>query len=199
MPPYNRRDYLAHWVRKDQPADRPCTHACCRGYRQHPEHWPVIVPARRLRHTTDEELQRRFQHVSYRGTAESRRAEVQILAEMQRRDDAARRAADRASAVAASRAAARMEREAEGERIKAEAEAYTRGYLVTAQGRARGISDAEILSGREDVFIRYATPEAKEFFASTPRPTGAYFRGRDTRILYSDRPSRRRPAGRRRP
>ena len=57
--------------------------------------------------------------------------------------------------------------------------------------RARGISDAEILSGREDVFIRYATPEAKEFFAENPRPTGAYFRGRDTRIVYSDRPTRR--------
>jgi hypothetical protein len=85
-----------------------------------------------------------------------------------------------------------MEREAEGERIKVQAEAATQGYLVTAQGRARGISDAEILSGREQVFIRYATPEAKSFFAENPRPTGAYFRGRDTRILYSDRPTRRR-------
>ena len=59
--------------------------------------------------------------------------------------------------------------------------------------RARGITDAEILSGRQRVFIRYATPEAKSFFAENPRPTGAYLRrGADTRVVYSDPGSRRR-------
>lgn len=198
MPYYNRRDRFMHWVRRDQPAHRRCTHACCRGYHEHPESWPVVLPARKLRHATDQDLATHFQRVSYQGTGDSRRAEMQILAEMQRRDDEARRKQDRAEAVAANRAARRMEREAEGERIKAEAETYTKGYLVTAQGRARGITDAEILSGRENVFIRYATPEAKAFFAENPRPTGAYFRGRDTRIVYSDRPTPRGPRGRRR-
>lgn len=190
---YNRRDRLMHWVRREQPTGRHCTHACCRGYREHPEHWPVILPSRKLRHATDEDLAQHFQRVSYQGTGESRRAEVQILAEMQRRDDVQRMRRDRAEAVAANRAARRMEREADAERIKAEAEAYTKGYLVTAQGQARGITDAEILSGRQEVFIRYATPEAKAYFAEHPRPTGAYFRGRDTRIVYSDRPAPRRP------
>jgi hypothetical protein len=117
---------------------------------------------------------------------------LQILAEMQRRDDEIRRRKDHAEAVAANRAARRMEREADAQRIRLEAEEYTKGYLITAQGRARGISDQEILTGRQEVFIRYATPEAKAYFADHHRPTGAYFRGRDTRILYSDRPARRR-------
>ena len=91
------------------------------------------------------------------------------------------------------RAVRRMERDAEEHRIELEAEEYTKGYLVNATGRARGISDSEILTGRESVFIRYATPEAKAYFAEHPRPTGRYFQGKDTRVPYSDRPTRRRP------
>jgi len=195
---YDRRDYLMHWIRREQPANQPCTHACCRGYRQHPEHWPVILPSRRLRHVSDEDLMTRFAKLNRQDTPQARYAENQVLAEAQRRDDADRARAIRREAVAANRAERQFEREVEGERIKMEAEAYTKGYLVTAEGRARGISDAEILSGRERVFIRYATPEAKAFFAETPRPTGAYFRGKDTRITYSDRPSPRGPRTRRR-
>jgi hypothetical protein len=87
-----------------------------------------------------------------------------------------------------------MERDAEIHRIRMEAEERTKGYLVSREGAARGISDNEILTGREAVFIRYASPEAKAYFAENPRPTGAYFRGKDTRLPYSDRPTRR-PAG----
>lgn len=199
MAKYDRRDRLMHWVRRDQPEHRHCTHACCRGYREHPEHWPVILPSRRLRGSSDEDLARRFARVSALGTGDARRAENQILAEMQRRDDAERMRKERSEAVAANRAARQMERESEAHRIRMEAEAETKGYLVTAQGRARGITDEEILTGRESVFIRYATDDAKAFFAEHPRPTGAYFRGRDTRIKYSDRvTARRRPRGRRR-
>jgi hypothetical protein len=189
---YNRRDQIGHWVLKRQPAREPCTHACCRGYRVHPKHYPVIVPKRQLRKARDEDLAAHFAKLSSNPSPQARWSEAQLLAEMQRRDDAERRKREHAEAVAGARAGRRMEREAEGERIKLQAEAATQGYLVTAQGRARGISDAEILSGREAVFIRYATPEAKAFFAENPRPTGAYFRGRDTRVLYSDRPTRRR-------
>lgn len=109
---------------------------------------------------------------------------------MERRDREEMQRRQYREAVASAQAARRMEREADAERIRLEAEEYTKGDLVTAQGRARGISDAEILTGREDVFIRYATPEAKAFFAEHARPTAAYFRGRDTRIVNSDRPSR---------
>jgi hypothetical protein len=130
--------------------------------------------------------------VSRGRTAEHRTAENQLLAEMQRRDDRDRartqRTEERRAAVAANRAFAQMERESAAEAIRAKAEVETIGYLVTPEGRARGISDAEILTGRESVFIRYATREAKDFFAENPRPTGAYLRyGRDTRVKYSDR------------
>lgn len=186
---YNRRDYLQHWVRKDEAANRPCQHACCRGYRQHPENLPLVVESRRLRRYSDDELVARFTKVSRAPESpQSRRAEAQILAELQRRDDAERRRNDRAAASAAQR----FEREQEAERIKLDAEARTQGYLVTREGQARGITDAEILTGREATFIRYATPEAKAYFAENPRPTGAYLRrGADTRVAYSDRPTRR--------
>jgi hypothetical protein len=206
VPYYNRRDRLMHFIRHEQATGRPCTHACCRGYREHPEHYPVILPKRTLRRASDEDLGRHFARVSAGTTGRERWAEAQLLAEMQRRDDVIRARRERAEARAeraghraGARAGRQMEREAEAERIRRQAETETRGYLVTAQGRARGISDAEILTGRESVFIRYATPEAKAFFAENPRPTAAYLRtGRDTRVRYSDRPTRRRPPGRRR-
>jgi len=200
---YNRRDLIGHWIRKQQRQQQPCTHACCRGYRVHPANYPVILPDRTLHRATDEELERHYRKVNAQETPQARTAELQILHELERRDraDLARRDRARAweerrtqhrEAVAANRAAARMEREGEAHRIRLEAEERTKGYLVNATGRARGISDEEVLTGREDVFIRYATPEAKEYFAEHPRPTATYFRGRDTRIPYSDRPTVRR-------
>lgn len=197
MARYDRRDRLQHWVRKEQPEQRHCTHACCRGYQEHPKNWPVIPQKRALRRASDYELASHFNRLSRSRSAEARTGEVQVLAEMQRRDDRDRARRDRLEqqrqARAANRAAAMMEREAAAEAIRAKAEAETLGYLVTPEGRARGISDAEILTGREDVFIRYATREAKDFFAENPRPTGAYLRyGKDTRIKYSDRPTSRR-------
>lgn len=198
MARYDRRDRLQHWVRKEQPEQRHCSHACCRGYHEHPKNWPVLPQKRALRRASDYELASHFARVSRGRTGEHRTAENQVLAEMQRRDDVQRakeaRAEQRRQAVAGNRAAAQMDREAAAHSIRMQAEAATGGYLVGPEGRARGISDAEILTGREDVFIRYATREAKDFFAENPRPTGAYLRyGRDTRVKYSDRPTRRRP------
>jgi len=156
---------------------------------------PVILASPTLRHATDEDLRQHFYAVSAQDTPQARRAEAQIVHEMERRDQAEENARRRREAISARRAADRMSREAESQRIRLAAEERTQGYLVTAEGRARGISDEEILTGREAVFIRYATPEAKEHFATNPRPTPGYLRyGRDTRVLYSDRPTRpRRP------
>ena len=192
MAGYDRRDRIGHWVREEQPERRHCTHACCRGYHEHPKNWPVLPGDRKLRGASDEELASHFARVSRGRTGEHRTAENQILAEMQRRDDRDRRRRERAEAArqgrAATAAAARMDREAAAQAIRDKAERETVGYLVTAEGQARGITDEEILTGRESVFIRYATREAKDFFAENSRPTGAYLRyGKDTRIKYSDR------------
>jgi hypothetical protein len=190
---YNRRDLIGHWITRRQREQRPCTHACCRGYRVHPGNYPVILANRTLRRASDDDLAQHFNKVSAGTTPQDRYAEAQILDEMERRDRENTQRRQRAEAVAANQAARRMEREADAQRIRLEAEEHTKGYLVNVQGRARGISDEEILTGREEVFRRYASEEAREYFREHPRPTGAYFRGRDTRVheRYTERPRQR--------
>ena len=197
---YNRRDLIGHWVKREQWQQQPCQHACCRGYRVHPKNYPVILPDRTLRRARDEDLAQHFRKVSDDPSPKARRAELQILHEMERRDRAEQVSEERAGRQAravearqAGRAARRMERESETERIRVEAEAATQGYLVNPRGRARGIADAEILTGRIAVFERYATDEARDYFSAHPRPTAAYFRGEDTRFTErATEPVRRR-------
>jgi hypothetical protein len=191
VPPYDRRDLIGHWITRRQREQQPCTHACCRGYRVHPGNYPVVLPSRTLRRASDDDLYAHYRRVYDQGTPESAYAEDQIMHEMERRDQAAQLARDRKAGRAAARAAARMDREAEEERIFLEAEAYTRGKWTNLKGSARGISDREILRGREAIFQRYASEEAREFFRYNPRPTAAYFRGKDTSIAYSDPQARR--------
>lgn len=187
---YNRRDRIGHWVRPDQPAHKHCHHACCRGYREHPDNWPIIPAKRRMRQASDEKLAAHYAKVSRDDSPEARGAELQIIHEMERRDRAEarrlerdRQRQERRESVAATRAARRMEIDSERERIRVAAEAGTNGYLVNAKGRTRGIDPEEILTGRQSVFDRYASDEARDYFAINPRPTVAYFRGRNTRYV----------------
>jgi prophage tail gpP-like protein len=179
-----RRDLIGHFIRSNQREQRPCTHACCRGYRVHPDNYPTVLPSRTLRRASDQDLAAHFNKVTREDTPQARYAEDQILYEMERRDREAQLRRDRAEGRAAARAARRMEIEAETERIFLEAEAYTRGNWTNLKGTARGITDREILLGRQDVFARYASEEAREYFTRHPRPTAAYFRERDTRMDY---------------
>jgi hypothetical protein len=193
---YDRRDVIGHWVKRDQPILRPCRHACCRGYRAHPHSWPIIPASRALRRATDEQLAARYERLAREeNDPKARGGELQIIHEFERRDraEAKRREKEQhRQAVATNRAIRRSEEEVEVERIRVQSEAATRGYLVNAKGRARGIDPDEILRGREAVFRRYASDEAKEYFASNPRPTAAYFRGRDTRVVERVSEPRRR-------
>lgn len=185
---YDRRDRIGHWVTRKQQPGQHCQHACCRGYREHPRDYPVILANRQLRSASDDDLARHFTKLAETDTREARRSEAQILHEMDRRDRADTRRQEREQrkrarweATQATRAAARMDREAETERIRLEAETATNGYLVNKQGRARGVNPEEILRGRTAVFQRYASDEAREYFRVNPRPTSAYFRGQNTR------------------
>lgn len=188
---YNRRDIFGHWIRLKQKAERPCTHACCRGWQAHPTNSAVILPDKTLRRASDDDLAERYSRLSARIDEDARKGEAQILHEMERRDAAEARRMERETRartyremVSANQAAKRQEREAEYERIRLDAEANTSGYLVNAKGRARGIHDIEILTGRTDVFERYASDEAKDYFAANPRPTAAYLiRGENTRYV----------------
>lgn len=195
---YNRRDQIGHWVRKDQQIYRPCKHACCRGYRAHPSNWPIIPASHALRRATDDQLERHYRKVGADPSAQARGVELQIINEMERRDRADMRRQEkerRRVAVANAKAGRRMEVESERERIRVESEAATLGYMVNAAGVRRGINPEEILTGRESVFRRYASDEAREYFASHPRPTAAYFRGRDTRVVERASEPRRRRFG----
>lgn len=183
---YNRRDRIGHWVNKDKPANRHCQHACCRGYREHPDNWPIIPAKRQLRGASDEKLAAHYAKASRDETPQGRGAELQIIHEFERRDRVAMRETEKQrhrAAVAARRGAEAMEMDAERERIRVAAEAETRGYMVNAKGRARGIDPEEILTGRQAVFDRYASDEARDYFRVNPRPTAAYFRGRNTRLV----------------
>lgn len=199
---YDRRDQFGHWVTKDTAQYQPCHHACCRGYRAHPGNWPLIPQSRALRAATDEQIARHYRKVSAVDSPKARGVELQLLAEMERRDRRAEQAMARErererrrQAAAANRAIRRTELETERERIRVAAEAETRGYLVNAKGRARGIHPDEILTGRTAVFERYASDEARDYFRVNPRPTTAYFRGRDTRYVErASEPKRRQRA-----
>ena len=189
-----RRDLIGHFIRNQQREQQPCTHACCRGYRVHPDNYPTILPSRTLHRASDHDLAEHFDKVSEGTTEQDRRATAQILHEMERRDEQTRRSRAHREAVAGNRAARRLEQESETERIYLEAEAYTRGNWTNAAGGRAVVSDREILTGRQAVFDRYASEEAREFFRTTPRPTAGYFRGRDTRYqgVYTQRPRKRR-------
>ena len=199
---YNRRDQIGHWVKKDQQILRPCHHACCRGYRAHPHNWPIIPASYALRRATDEQLAQRYDRVAAESDRDkrARAAELQILNEFERRDrqETKRRQREQEKqrhreTVAARKLARRTDEEIETERIRVAAESATRGNLVNAKGRARGIHPDEILRGREAVFQRYASDEAREFFGTQHRPTAAYFRGQDTRVAdRATEPKRRR-------
>jgi hypothetical protein len=194
--PYDRRDQIGHWVKRDEQILRPCHHACCRGYRAHPHNWPLIPASYALRRASDEQLASHYHKVSAaENDPKARAVELQIINEFERRDRRERKQREKEQyreAVRANRAVRRTESDVETERIRVESEAATRGYLVNAKGRARGINPDEILTGREAVFRRYASDEAREYFAVNPRPTAAYFRGRDTRISERATEPRRR-------
>ncbi|MEU6778560.1 phage minor capsid protein [Nonomuraea angiospora] len=56
------------------------------------------------------------------------------------------------------------------------AERYTRGVLVNAEGRRRGIDGRSVLSGRQDVANKWASDELKMWWEKHPRMTLVEFR-----------------------
>lgn len=174
-PYYNRRDLIGHWVKKKQPAQRMCTHACCRGRRVHPKNYPVILPSSLLRKASEEDLAK-----GYAEGSERRRA--QILAEFERRDRADVDRARRRSAAAGRKAERRLAHAEEIDRVWLQAEAATKGNFVNKRGEAAGISDRYLMTAPERDVRRYASDELKEFFRDNNRPTMAHMRGGDTRL-----------------
>jgi hypothetical protein len=182
---YNRRDLFKHWIRKDQRANQPCTHACCRGFRPHPEHYPVIMPARYLRSASDDQL---LAH--YNKCPEGKPGcQDQVLNELHRRDLANERR-QRTEERRQARWSAKQVKDAEVERHFFEAEAATKGYMLNRRGKEAGISERSLFRGPEKRARKYASEELLNYWENAPRPTDAYFRGEDTRLGYAGLRSR---------
>jgi hypothetical protein len=122
------------------------------------EHWPAVLDRQTLRGASDDELVAHFAH-----HGDNMKTHKQVLDEMARRDRA-ERAAERKTA----RKFARWE---EVERQIAAAEHATNGYMVNAAGRAKGITEWQLFTGRERDAWKYSTEELKAFWERNPRPT----------------------------
>lgn len=164
---YNRRDLFSHWVRKDEPANRPCQHACCRGMRAHPEGYPVVKRRAYYRHVSDEELFATFGRHSAE-TPRDEKIRAQVLAEAQRRDVAS----ERRTAAAERRRGRVIERSAENERVFAEAETATIGYMLNQRGREAGVDPRSLFAGQssqaEARRRKYASDELLDYFEHNP-------------------------------
>ena len=190
---YSVRDLLGHFIKPRSAKGKMCPHACCRNKRVHPENMPVILPDRLLRRASDEDLQEHYNRVSHGGTAKDERAKAQVLHELDRRDRVQAERKRRGEAVKDTRAAQRQEREAHVENEYVRAEEVTRGNLVNAKGRARGVDPRRLFTGRESDVRRYGSEELLEYFETHHRPTAASFRGKDTRVHpVATEPKRRR-------
>lgn len=186
---YDRRDLIGHWVERAEPEQHMCEHACCRGYRVHPANMPVVLPRKLLRRASEKDLLRHYDRLSDKTGPRADRARLQVLYEIDRREQAekaqARRQTERAGqreARAARRAAEVMEREAIMESAWLQAEEATKGNMLNKRGRAAGISDRSLFRGPEARARKYASEELLEHWQTHPRPTGAMFAGKNTRV-----------------
>jgi hypothetical protein len=183
---YNRRDLYQHWVKKEEPARRPCDHACCRGLRAHPENYPVARRNQYMKHASDETLASFFgRHGSE--SEKDQRIRDQVLAEMQRRDMRESRLEASRERRRERRSARSDFRRAERERLFVEAEAATNGYLLNRRGVEAGIDPRTLLTGPESRARKYASEELLDYWEDHPRPTEAYFEGRETRVASAGR------------
>src|ERR1700677_554784 len=109
-----------------------------------------------LRSLSDDELAERF---AVAGEAET----AAILAECNRRDRLQRQR-DR-------RAAVRDEWAIVQHAQYLAADALCRGSLLSKAGRAAGVSESSLWTGRRDVAMKYASEELRDFWAVNPRMT----------------------------
>jgi hypothetical protein len=179
---YNIRDLLGHWVSPKSRRQKMCPHACCRNYRVHPANMPVILPNRLLRRASEEDLREHYKRVSKGDSDKDIEAQYQILAEMDRRDQAD---------IKRHQAVLRRKEQIFGRKLAREeaveaawqaAERDTKGNMLNKAGKAAGISERSLFTGPESRARRYASEELLNHWQNNPRPTSAMFRGEDTRV-----------------
>jgi hypothetical protein len=148
---------------------------------------PVILPNRLLRRASDDDLAEHFKR-----TTANDRAQAQVLHEMERRDQLAVRRHDAALERKRRIFSRRVERAEEVDRRWNQAESATRGNMLNKAGRAAGVDERSLFTGPESRARRYASEELLNHWQSHPRPTAAYFQGKDTTLSARYTPPRRR-------
>ena len=195
MARYDTRDLIGHWVKPKSAGGKLCPHACCRGYRVHPNNYPLILPSKLLRTASEDDLAKHFVKVSNERGTKQEQAQAQILHEMQRRDELAIKRHDRALEHKRRLFAKRLARAEEVDRLWLAAEDATRGNMLNKAGKAAGIDERSLFTGPESRARRYASEELLNHWASHPRPTAAYFQGKSTTLgAQYTAPRRRRRA-----
>jgi len=187
---YNVRDLLGHFVRPKSAKGDMCPHACCRNKRVHPANMPVVLPRRLLRRASDEDLAAHYDRVQGDSRREDR-ARMQVLHEMQRRDDEASARKNREHA----RYSRQLEQADAREASYVAAEEFTRGNMTNRKGRSRDVNPRTLIYARDADFERYASDELKEFYSTRHRPTARSFQGADTRYVPRAAEPRRRKRG----
>lgn len=173
---YNLRDQLGHYVDRADAADRPCHHSCCAGKRVHPANLPVKINRQYLRHLSDEDLETELgQYSDFADTHEA--GFLQIVAEIDRRDESAKLAAARKARARERRQQRESDYRDEVYRNWLMAEAETNGYMLNKAGKAAGIDERSLFTGPESRVAKYASRELLDFFDAHPRPTRASYLG----------------------
>lgn len=151
--------------------------------RPHPENYPVIKRNRYLKYSSDREIMAYWgRHQSE--TSQDEKVRAQILAEMSRRDIRDERRAATEERRTARNTARRMERAEAIDRAWSDAEEATKGNMLNRRGREAHINERTLFTGPEARARKYASEELLNHWEHHPRPTAAYFEGRDTRIGY---------------
>lgn len=152
--------------------------------RAHPENWPVHLPSRQLRSASDEQLGDYF-GAHGDDTPADNKARDQAIYEMNRRDKVRERRAATVTRRQERRASRRHERAEAVQTAWLAAEAGTNGYMLNRRGLEAGIDERSLFTGPESRARKYASEELLEWWETHPRPTEAFFQGRDTRMGYA--------------
>lgn len=174
MARYDVRDLLGHFVKPPGAEFTPCPHACCRGRRAHPDGKPVVLSRGELHAMSEAQLLRHMRKAQAgENYAVYERSYRQVIAEMDRRENAARRK-EKARKLRRVRG---QEHHEEVERQFWAAERATHGYMLNKRGRAAGIDERSLFTGPESRVRAYASPELLNWFAAHGRPTRTSFLG----------------------
>lgn len=180
---YNVRDQRGHYVKPKTARYQLCHHSCCNGTRVHPETLPVKISRGYLRTLTEPQLERELDtYINFSDTHEQ--GMVQIIAEIDRREDAEKMRAHRKMLSAQRRQERESEHSDEVYRQWLLAESATNGVMLNNKtlreikaGKRAYIDERSLFTGPEWRVTKFASPELIEFFESHPRPTRASWFG----------------------